>query len=403
MKTIVLALAAAAIIANLASCNRGHNEASVQPGAADSMQTVPAAKVERADLTGEIALTAEFAPFQEVDVMAKVAGYVRAITVDIGDRVKEGQVLATLEIPEMEDEQAKAEASVMQAEAEVAAANHELHRAGAAYDLAHLSWRRIQDVAKREPGLVPQQELDEFRSRHLVAEAQAAGAKSRLAAAEQRTRVARAEVARLRTMYKYTTITAPFAGVITKRFANNGAMVQAGTASQSQAMPVVRISQNNLLRLVLPVPESAVPQVRLGEHVDVNVPSLSRKFPGRVARVAGKLQMSTRTMDTEIDVPNPDLTLVPGMYARVDLRIAQHDRALVVPLDALDRSGSALRVFAVDATGVLRAVPVTVGMETAQRLEIRTGLQEGDLVVVGRHAGLKEGDKVQTKITEQGK
>jgi RND family efflux transporter MFP subunit len=403
MKNSIWAAAAAAMLAGLTSCSSGHSEVNTQTAAADAIQTVPAARVTRANLSGGIGLTAEFQPFQEVDVMAKVAGYVRSITVDIGDRVREGQVLATLEIPEMEDEQAKAEAAVKQAEAEVAAAGDGLRRATSEHDLAHLSLTRIEDVAKRERGLVPQQQVDEFRSRDLVAEAQVAGAKSSLAAAEQKTSVARAEQARLRTMYKYATITAPFTGVITKRFANIGAMIQAGTASQSQAMPVVRISQNNLLRLVLPVPESAVPRVRLGEHVDVTVPSLSRTFDGRVARVAGKLQMSTRTMDTEIDVPNPDLTLVPGMYARVDLEIEQCDGALVVPLDAVDRSAGAARVFAVDANGLLRTRPVTLGMETPQRLEVRAGLQEGEVVVVGRRAGLKEGDRVQAKFTEQEK
>ena len=101
-------------------------------------------------------------------------------------------------------------------------------------------------------------------------------------------------------------ITAPFAGVVTKRYANTGSMIQAGTASQTQAMPVVRLSQNGLLRLHLPVPESAVPHVHLGEPVDVRVSALDRTFPGRVARFADKVDQSTRTMETEVDVPNPN-------------------------------------------------------------------------------------------------
>src|SRR5262249_28882227 len=149
-------------------------------------------------------------------------------------------------------------------DAEVVTARDELRRAESAHELQHLSYTRIQDVAKREKGLVPQQQVDEYRSRDLVAEAQVAAAKSSLVTAEQRTRVARAEEARVRTLQRYTSITAPFAGVVTKRFANTGSMIQAGTASQSQAMPVVRLSQNNLLRLILPVPESVVSKVRVG-------------------------------------------------------------------------------------------------------------------------------------------
>src|SRR4029077_17353975 len=216
-------------------------------------------------------------------------------------------------------------------------------RAEAAHELAHLSYTRIADVLKREPGLVPQQEVDEARSRDIIAEAQVSAAKSSLRTAEQRTRVARAEQARVQTLHKYTTISAPFDGVVTKRYANAGSMIQAGTASQTQAMPIVQLSQNNLLRLILPVPESAVSRVHVGEAVDVRVSSLARTFPGRVARVAGKIQQTTRTMDTEVDVPNPALTLIPGMYAEVNLRVDERHNALAVPLDAVDRSGSMYR------------------------------------------------------------
>jgi RND family efflux transporter MFP subunit len=199
-------------------------------------------------------------------------------------------------------------------------------------------------------------------------------------------------------MHGYRTIAAPFAGVVTKRFANIGSMIQAGTASQTQAMPVVRLSQNNLLRLILPVPESVVPRIHTGERVDVRVPSLGRTFPGRVARFAGKVLQSTRTMDTEVDVPNSDLTLVPGMYAEVDLRVAESKSVLTVPLDAVEHSAATARVFTVLPSGVVRVVPIGLGLETAQRVEVRSGLQEGDLVIVGRHAGLKDGQQVRGQL-----
>ncbi|MCL5745342.1 MAG: efflux RND transporter periplasmic adaptor subunit, partial [Acidobacteria bacterium] len=327
-------------------------------------------------------------------------GYVKTINVDIGDRVRDGQLLATLEIPEMQDEMAKAAATVQQADAEVATASDEIRRANSAHDLARLSYNRIMSVAQKEPGLVPQQQVDEYQSRDQVTEAQVAAAKSSLLAAKQRASVARAEEARLKTLYKYTAITAPFTGVVTKRYANTGAMIQAGTASQSQAMPVVRLSQNNLLRLILPVPESSVPLVHLGQAVDVRVPSLNKTFPGRVARFADKVQTATRTMDTEVDVPNPSLTLIPGMYAEVDLRVAERNNVLSVALDALDRSAGSPRVFAVRSPDVIRILPVGTGLETAQRVEIVSGLSDGDLVVLGRRAGLKEGDKVQPKISD---
>jgi RND family efflux transporter MFP subunit len=389
----LLALLIAILLNSCARSDGGSGKAPVVSHEEEAL--VPTAKVTRIDLVNDLTLTAEFEPFQQVDLMAKVSGYVRSIGVDIGDRVHAGQVLATLEIPEMEDDLTRAAASIDQAQAEIVTASDELRRAEAAHEMAHLSYSRIADVLKREPGLVPQQEVDEAHSRDMVAEAQVSGAKSNLKTAEQHARVSRADQGRVQTLHKYMTITAPFEGVVTKRYANVGAMIQAGTSSQ--AMPVVQLSQNNLLRLVLPVPESSVGRVRVGETVDVRVPSLGRTFPGRVARLAEKVQPSTRTMDTEVDVQNPALTLIPGMYAEVNLHLAESRGALTVPLDAVDRSTAAARVYVVAASGVIHIVPVTLGLETDQNVEILSGVREGDTVVAGRHAGLRDGQQVQVK------
>jgi len=391
---------ACAFMLGLSSCAKTDAAGEKAANAPDAPPIVSVVKTTRADLTSDLVLTAEFEPFQQVDVMAKVAGYIRSIKVDIGDRVREGQLLATLEIPEMEDDLTKAAAVIDESNAEIATASDELHRAEEAHDLAHLSYTRIGDVLKREPGLVPQQEVDEARSRDLIAEAQVSSAKSKIRTAEQRTRVAQAEQTRFQTLHKYMTISAPFEGVVTKRYANAGSMIQAGTASQTQAMPIVQLSQNNLLRLILPVPESAVSHVHVGEVVEVRVSSLGRTFPGRVARFADKIQQSTRTMDTEVDVTNSSLTLIPGMYAEVNLRVDERRNALSVPLEAVDRSGPVARVYAVKSPGVIHITPVTLGLEGDQRVEVRSGLQEGDAVVVGRHAGLKDGQKVQAQSLE---
>jgi RND family efflux transporter MFP subunit len=390
------ALMAVLILGLLTSCSRTDGGSEKTSALAhDAPPLVPTVKVGRIDLVNDLVLTAEFEPFQQVDLMAKVSGYVRSISVDIGDRVHTGQVLATLEIPEMEDDLTRAAASIDQAQAEIVTASDELRRAEAAHEMVHLSYSRIADVLKREPGLVPQQEVDEAHSRDLVAEAQVSSAKSSLKTAEQHARVSRADQGRVETLHKYMTITAPFEGVVTKRYANIGAMIQAGTSSQ--AMPVVQLSQNNLLRLILPVPESSVGRVRVGETLDVRVPSLNRTFPGRVARLAEKVLPSTRTMDTEVDVQNPSLTLIPGMYAEVSLHIAESRHALAVPLDAVDRSTAAARAYLIGAQGVIHIVPVTLGLETDQSVEVLSGLQEGDVVIAGRHAGLREGQTVQAK------
>lgn len=392
--SVVVIVSAAALCACARRDTANTGEATAAP-----VPTVAVVKVTRGDLSNNLVLTAEFEPFQEIDVMAKVSGYIREINVDIGDRVHEGQLLATLEIPEMQDDLARAAAAIQQASSELSTAQDELQNAEAAHDMAHLSYTRILDVSKKEVGLVPQQEVDEMHSRDLVSEAQVSAAKSRIATSEQHIRVAQADQARVKTMNQYAVITAPFTGVVTKRYANKGSLIQAGTASQTQAMPVVRLSQNNLLRLALPVPESAVPLIHLGGQVDVTVSALNRTFPGRVARFEDKVDQSTRTMKTEVDVPNPSLLLVPGMYAEVDLTTDQRKNVLTVPAEAIDGSGDSARVFTVQPSGTIEIVPIRLGIESAQRSEVRSGaLKEGDSVVVGSRAGLKQGDKVQTKV-----
>lgn len=387
------------LVTSITSCARsGGAEMS---GPAAEAPIVPVVKVARMDLSNDLILTAEFTPFQEIDVMAKVSGYIREINVDIGDRVHEGQLLATLEIPEMQDDLARAAAAVEEAGAELATAKDELRRAESARDIAHLSYSRILDVSKREPGLVPQEEVDEANSHDLVSEAQVSAAKSRITASEQHIRVAQAEQARLKTLYQYAVITAPFTGVITKRYANTGSLIQAGTSSQTQAMPVVRLSENGLLRLDLPVPESDVPLIHLGEQVDVKVAALNRTFPGKVARFADKVDESTRTMKTEVDVPNPDLVLVPGMYAEVDLITDQRRNVVSVPVEAVEGAGDSATVYTIQPSGTIRIVPIRPGIETAHQVEVRTGdLREGDTVIVGSRSGLKAGDKVQPKVID---
>src|SRR5579883_2607244 len=248
---VVLALAIWG--STLTSCARPAKVQARDTAPAD-IPTVPVARVSSENLSRGLVLTAEFKPFQEVDVMAKVAGYISKINVDVGDRVHQGDLLATLEVPEMADDLRRARAALDRSEAEVARARDELRRAESAHELAHLSFERLSGVAKKKPGLIAQQEIDDARSKDLVSEAQVSAAKSALAAANEQVGVNQAEMQKVQTMIQYTRVTAPFTGVITKRYADTGSMIQAGTASQSQAMPVVRLSENSLLRLILPVP-----------------------------------------------------------------------------------------------------------------------------------------------------
>ena len=369
--------------------------------AASDVPTVAVARTTTENLSHDLILTAEFRPFQEVDVMAKVAGYIKRINVDVGDRVKLGDPLATLEIPEMADDQRRASAALERSQAEVARAGDELQRAESAHQIVHLSLQRLAAVAEKRPGLIAQQEIDDARSKDLVAEAQVASAKSGLAAATDQVHVNTADLERVRTMLDYTRVTAPFAGVVTKRYADTGSMIQAGTASQTQAMPVVQLSENTLLRLVLPVPESAVPTVHIGQQVEVRVPTLNRSFPGRVARFSDKVSLATRTMATEVDVPNPGLVLIPGMYAEVDLTLDRRNAVLAIPVTAVDVDSAAAtgRVMVITANNRVEVRTISLGIETASKVEVRSGLNEGDLVVIAGRSGLQPGEEVRPKVT----
>jgi RND family efflux transporter MFP subunit len=308
-------------------------------------------------------------------------------------------VLATLEIPELADEVEQADAGVAASDAEVTRAEAEVARAGSAHDVAHLAAARLTSVSKAQPGLVAQQEIDEATGRDKVAEAQLATANAALAASRQQVAVARANQARTHALFNYASITAPFAGVITKRYADKGTMIQAGTSSTTQALPLVRLAEDDRLRLVIPVPESAVSHIRVGGAVDVRVPSLNRSFSGSISRFADQVDPATRTMHAEVNVPNQTGTLVPGLYALASIVLDQIPNALTVPAQALDRTDAGVSVLRVGASGVLERRAIRLGLETVDAAEVTSGLSEGDLVVVGTRSQLRPGETVQPKVS----
>jgi RND family efflux transporter MFP subunit len=356
-----------------------------QSASAGESKVVPVVKTSREDLQTEVTLQAEFVPYQDIMVHAKVSGYVSMIRVDIGDRVKQGDLLATLEIPELQD-------NINKAKANLSATEQEIARAQADYDNQHQIYDRLAEVAKEHPNLVAQQDLDTAKSK----EASAQGA---LGAAQQHRDEAQAELGRLNTLAAYEKITAPFDGIITQRFADVGSLIQAGTASNTQALPLVQLAQDDLLRLRFPVPEAQTPLIENGKKVEVTVPALNRTFFGAVTRYAWQINRSTRTMTTEVDVENPQGVIKAGMYAYVKLPLQVAKQALAIPLQALT-SGDQPTVFVWTKDGQLQERKVKVGIRTADKAEILGGLQEGDAVVVGNRAGLVAGQKVGAKFVE---
>jgi RND family efflux transporter MFP subunit len=340
------------------------------PAAGAQPVAVAVSRVSREDLYNEVPMPAEFRPYMEVELHAKVSGYVDQMYVDIGDRVKAGQLLATLEVPELRDEHARAMAAEK--------------RAVADYKDAHLVYQRLLAVEKDHPNLVAQQELDAAEARDGTTEAAIAGAK--------------AERQKYETLLAYTKITAPFDGVITHRYADPGSLIQAGTSSDTQSMPLVRLSENYHLRLDFPVSVAYVKDIHVGDRVDVRVESLGNKtFTGVISRDTGQVDDETRTLRTEIEVDNPKLELVPGMYAEALLKVQRHPQALSVPIEAISFEREP-GVYLVNQAQEIEERPVRLGLETPTRCEILDGLREGDLVMIGARSKVRLGQKVETKL-----
>jgi RND family efflux transporter MFP subunit len=360
------------------------------------------ARVERHNVGSTLAIAGEFKPFQDVDVHAKVAGYIRQIYVDVGDHVKEGQTLAVLEVPELAAQLTGAEASVRAAEQQIHKAQGDLQRAQSSHAAAHSAYVRLKQAADSRPGLVAQQEVDDAQAKDLETEGQTASAEAELAAAKQQLEVSRANQEQYSAMANYTRIVAPFAGVITNRYADTGALIAAGTSSSTQAIPVVRLAQTSKLRLVLPIPESVAAQIHLDDPVKVRVQALDQEIEGKVSRFAYSLDRQTRTMETEIDFDNRTGRLIPGMYTETRLSLREKMNALTIPLEAVSRNGDAATVLAVNKQNVIEQRRIRLGAEDERRVEVLSGLAEHDLVVIGSRTQFRSGETVQPKEVSTG-
>ena len=368
-------------------------------GRAANAEGVPVAVVPvvRGDMDADFDRAGVFRPFQEINLYAKVSGYVKRINVDIGDRVKKGQLLAVLEVPELVAELEHSKAAVARGQADVKRAGDELERAKSAYEVMHLAYGRLAGVAKTQPGIVAQQELDASQGQDRQAEESVSAAESAVASAQQQLVVDRAELQKDQSMLDYAQIIAPFDGVVTQRFADTGAMVAAGTSSEKQALPVLELAQNDVLRLEIPVPESVVPSIREGDSVQVHVGAMNRDFEGKVVRFSRQLDESTRTMITEIDVPNANLTLVPGMYADVKIQLQHRQNVLCIPVVAIVRGDGKPYVLAIGAKNHIEKREIALGVEDARRAEVLSGLREGEFVVAANQAEFKPGQLVKPK------
>ena len=326
--------------------------------AAEAARPVAVIKVERHNLARRVDVVAELTPYVVDDVYAKVSGYLKSISVDYGDHVNEGQTLAVLELPEQEADLAKLQA---------------------AYVIAKLDYDRVVAVTRKTPGLLAQEEVDK---------------------AEAAYKMAAANLEYAKVIMSYTVVTAPFRGIVIKRYVNPGALIQVGTSSATQAIPLVRVSDNYRLRLVVEVPESVAARVDVGTPVTVTIQSTGEHIQSKVARISNAVSTNTRTMHTEVDIFNDDLHLKPGMYASADIVVQAKPNVVALPLEAVSNEGGP-HVWVVTPQHRVTKRKVELGLRTSNYVEIVSGVQAGDMVVVGHLAELGEGSKVTPKVVQK--
>jgi RND family efflux transporter MFP subunit len=393
---VITLVAFAALVLALASCTSQNTEAKFVPGSTVG-RLVSVVRVTRTDLKQQLTISSELVPFQQIDVYAKESGFVRKLNVDYGTHVRSGDVMAVLEIPELQMRLEEDDAEVRYAAQQIDRARSELSRIQAQHDVVHLQYTRLNAVATSKPGMVTPQEVDDQHAKDLATEAQVEASESAVQSAESQLARTQAKRRHDQALFDYSRITAPFSGVVTKRYANLGTLMQSGITSSTQAIPLVQLSQDDLFRLVIPIPESYVSYIRIGDPVNVRVADLHQIFSGRVTRLSVDVQADTRTMHTEVDVPNPKRVLIPGVYAEATLTLSRKTRVLSVPLQAVVIEAEQRSVWVVGPSDRMEQRKVTLGLETTDRAEVVSGLKGGELVAVGDRSSLRAGETVQPK------
>lgn len=378
---------------------RGHRRASTVE-AAPGPPAAQVALVQRGNIDQVLSLAGQFQPYQVVDVHPKVSGFIRHIYVDIGDRVHQGETLAVLEVPELRAQLQGTVSEVARSADEISRAQHEVKRAESTHAALHADYQRLLDTSKAQPGLVAEQELDDAQAKDLSSAADVDAAKAALEAAQKGMEVARADNQRVSALENYTNVVAPLDGVILWRYADTGALIQSGVSSNSQDLPIVKLAQSGIMRLRLPVPENSIRYVHVGDPVQVRVDALGRSFTGKVVRFTRQLNFETRTMETEVDVDNRNLAIDSGMYANAQMRLAHADNVLTIPVGALVLKTNGDEVYVLDSGNHVEIRNVDVGLRGNQLAEIKSGLAEGDRVILAAQGKYAEGEAVTPVVAK---
>ena len=359
-----------------------------------SLIEVNVAEVKRSGLQTNLVLPGSIEAVTEAPVLARASGYIRKRLVDIGDRVAAGQVLAEIEAPEIDQQIIQAKAQDDQAASAIQQAQANLVQGQANLQLAEVTKDRWQKLFDK--GVVSRQENDTYRAQWAAQQANVDALEKAIAAARSNLGAAQANLARLNDVQSYQTVRAPFAGVITLRNVDTGVLVTEGTTL------LFRIAQTGRLRTYLNVPQADADSVRPGQNATLVIPDLAgRKFPAVVTRSANALDPSSRTLLVEVQVPNSDGLLMPGMYAQVDLAVPRKEPPLLIPGDTLVVRDNVTQVAVVAGDGTVHFRHIQLGRDLGDRLEVLSGLEQGQMLAVNPSDSVREGVKVKPLHTEK--
>jgi RND family efflux transporter MFP subunit len=354
----------------------------VSPWKPDNLPRVDVVRPRRATLAQRLQTNATLEAFEETDLFAKVSGYLSDVRVDIGDHVKAGQVLAVIDVPEMKQELAEAEAQLESKKSSLESARSQVDHAKANLFL-QTALAKDRDQLGGGRNFISSQTLDQVHANADIARADLGVAEANRALAANEIDVAAATVERIKALLAYTQIVAPFDGVVARRFVNRGDLVQAATATRTtpSAGSLFTVQRIDTIRVFCDVPENDVPHLHVGDPAIVKPSGFDGKpFIGKVTRFSLRLDPETRNMRTEIDLPNPNERLYPGTYAQVSLEMNRRPDALTVPAAAVSSDGDGNFVYIITDNRITRLAVMT-GLTDSGRIEVTAGLSEEAVVV----------------------
>ena len=356
---------------------------------ATALPTVTITTADRAASVVDLTLPGNIQAITEAAVLARAEGYLVKRYADIGDVVHEGQLLAELDTPDLDQQVVQAQAALQQTNAALAQAKAAVEQAKANAQLADVTAKRNTILVSR--GVLSKQEGDQSDSTLLAQAAAVSAAEANVNAARQNVGANEANLRRLLDLQAFKKVRAPFTGVITLRNIDTGSLISSGSTL------LFRIAQNNVLRIFVNVPQSDFSSFKVGMPAQITVTELpGRSFPGKVSRLSGALDTNTRTLLTEVEVPNAQGTLLPGMYAQVHFSITRAQPPVLIPGDTIITRANGPMVAVVDADDIVHLRLIRLGRDFGTKVEILGGLEAGERVVVNPTDDVREGAKVKT-------